>query len=264
MRSAAHNDRDASIPMHLGVTDEQQEIPPALRLEGAPSDGSVSLSLSRTLQRNLIDTFFDLIQSSSSFGFFHRATFLRRWTANSLPSALINAVCGAAFRFISEDPRDHEKGALLIAEAEMAFFKSYGEASIFNVQVLIIIIWYKVGMRKYQEAMILTATVTRLAYVLRLNYENKIISFTAQESRRRLMWSIFTLNTFLAGGLDDFNICPADTIHLSLPCDERSFELDLTVNTPYLCSPPSEASTSNLGMMAYVIRMAHLRERILK
>lgn len=114
------------------------------------------------------------------------------------------------------------------------------------------------------ESLILMATLTRFAFALRLNYENPNLCSLAQESRRRLMWAIYILDTFLAGGLPEFTLCPSTVIHLPLPNLEASFELDISyANVPLYDSGPSSTVDDN-GLLAYYIRVIYLRDSVLR
>jgi Fungal specific transcription factor domain. len=114
------------------------------------------------------------------------------------------------------------------------------------------------------ESLILMATLTRFAFALRLNYENPNLCSLAQESRRRLMWAIYILDTFLAGGLPEFTLCPSNVIHLPLPSLEASFELDISyANVPLYDSGPSSTVDDN-GLLVYYIRVIYLRDSVLR
>lgn len=114
------------------------------------------------------------------------------------------------------------------------------------------------------ESLILMATLTRFAFALRLNYENPNLCSLAQESRRRLMWAIFVLDTFLAGGLPEFTLCQSSVVHLPLPNLEASFELDISyANVPLHDSGPSSTVNDN-GLLAYYIRVIYLRDSVLR
>jgi hypothetical protein len=69
----------------------------------------------------------------------------------------------------------------------------------------------------FTEALMLMGTLTRFAFALRLNYENPNICSLAQESRRRLMWGIYILDTMLVDGAPKFTRCPSNVMHIHLP-----------------------------------------------
>lgn len=114
------------------------------------------------------------------------------------------------------------------------------------------------------EALMLMATLTRFAFTLRLNYGNPKLCSLAQESRRRLMWSIYVLDTFLAGGLPEFTLCPSGVLHLSLPNEETAFELDTSYANVPLCRSTNESDMADIGLLGYYIRVIYLRDTVLR
>jgi hypothetical protein len=103
--------------------------------------------------------------------------------------------------------------------------------------------------------------VARLAYILRLNHEEDRLPFLIQERRRRLMWSIYVMDTFYSSGRTEFTACPTDTIHLRLPCNEQSFAMDVPVVTEPLVPPTDQPPSRDMGLMAYCIRVIDIRDR---
>lgn len=110
----------------------------------------------------------------------------------------------------------------------------------------------------------LMATLARFAFTLRLNYGNTNLCSLAQESRRRLMWSIYVLDTLLAGGLPEFTLCPSDVLHLSLPNEETAFELDTSYANVPLCRSNDESEKADIGLLGYYIRVIYLRDTVLR
>jgi hypothetical protein len=78
------------------------------------------------------------------------------------------------------------------------------------------------------------------------------------------MWSLFTIDVRLAGGIRDFSLCPADAIYVQLPCQERNFELGLEQRTEDLQPNSSQSSGENVGSLATYLRIFWLRHRILQ
>ncbi|CAK7203100.1 hypothetical protein SEUCBS139899_005829 [Sporothrix eucalyptigena] len=120
-----------------------------------------------------------------------------------------------------------------------------------------------------------TPVAVRLAMGLRLNYEQPNMPFLAREGCRRVMWSLYMLVTTLAGGYQDFTLCPAETIHIQLPCHDRNFILNLPQVVAKL-QPPldersknrsdgrSDGSSEKISPLALTFRVMHLRHRILQ
>jgi len=132
--------------------------------------------------------------------------------------------------------------------------------TITKIQTLVLSIRYRMTTRNFSSAFMLLSIAVRMAFGLRLNYENPGLCFLAQESRRRLMWALYMLDSTWSAGLRDFTICPADVIHLQLPGTEEDFELDVPRQTASL----SGHSNRDLSILAYYIRIMSLRYVILQ
>lgn len=117
--------------------------------------------------------------------------------------------------------------------------------------------------RRFGKMLVSMGLTARLAYILRLNHEEERLPFLIQERRRRLMWSIFIMDTLYSSGRAEFTACERETLHIRLPCNERSFTMDVPVVTEPLVprSTPETAGNANLGLMAYCLRVLDIRDR---
>ena len=135
-----------------------------------------------------------------------------------------------------------------------------GQPSIMRTQALLLVIRCKMCIGDYTLAFTQVAMLSRMAFSLRLNYQSPGASFLASETRRRLMWAIYMLDTHWAGGLLEFTTCPADAVHVDLPCTEEGFELDI--------QPSQQVQLHSLsqipGLLAADICVAYLRDQILR
>lgn len=143
----------------------------------------------------------------------------------------------------------------------MQLFMRLSYPSLSDIEALMLTTLDHIMARRFSKMLISACLAARLAYMMRLNYEDGRHGFLMQERRRRLMWAIFTLDTLYSSGRAEFTGCSKETIHLQLPCNERSFTLDIPVMTEPL-SPPDIPTTSDLGLMAYNIRVLDIRDRI--
>ncbi|TLD20297.1 hypothetical protein PspLS_08728 [Pyricularia sp. CBS 133598] len=164
-------------------------------------------------------------------------------------------------------------GARCIDEAETTVLGELEKPSTLKLQTLVLIIKHRILMRRFPSAFMLHAVASRFAVALRLNHENPRLCFLAQESRRRLMWAVYMIDTGIAAGHPDFglweNKAPSN-IRIQLPCNERNFDFDLPEVTEPLEQPapgPDGAippMTDDIGFLALHIRVCLLRSRILQ
>lgn len=121
-------------------------------------------------------------------------------------------------------------------------------------------------MRELIKAQVLVGLAARLAFILGLNYEIPRLGPTNRELRRRLMWSIFTLDKMCSGGLAEMSQCRVENVHIQLPCNEQAFTLGIPAKTQSLRvgDPSPERSDNDMGTMAYLVRLVDIRDRILE
>lgn len=75
------------------------------------------------------------------------------------------------------------------------------------------------------------------------------------------MWSIFTTDTLYSSGKTEFTSCTTETLHIRLPCNEKSFSMDMPVPTGLLNSDPNASGESNVGLLGYCLRVLDIRDR---
>ncbi|KAK1968032.1 hypothetical protein LY78DRAFT_457040 [Colletotrichum sublineola] len=212
-----------------------------------------------------LDNFFRHVHHIPMLSFLHRASLMQRHHAGGLDRPLLLALIGITSLLTDLGPGTRDYGEKCIHESECLILKSLENASTIKVQTLALIIKYRILTRRFSSAFMLAATAARFATALRLNYENPDLCFLAQESRRRLMWALFMIDQGMAGGYRDLTLWTPETIHMSLPCNERDFEFDLAPPSLRPLVPgPDESENDDIGSLALHVRILWLRGRILK
>ncbi|KAK2002637.1 hypothetical protein LX36DRAFT_229234 [Colletotrichum falcatum] len=212
-----------------------------------------------------LDNFFRHVHHIPMLSFLHRASLMQRHHAGGLDRPLLLALIGITSVLTDLGPGTRDYGEKCIHESESLILKSLENASTIKVQTLALIIKYRILTRRFSSAFMLAATAARFATALRLNYENPDLCFLAQESRRRLMWALFMIDQGMAGGYRDLTLWTPETIHISLPCNERDFEFDLAPPSLRPLVPnPDESENDDIGSLALHVRILWLRGRILK
>lgn len=129
----------------------------------------------------------------------------------------------------------------------------------------------------------LSGLAVRMAHALKINTEasadilctdssESAPSVVTKESRRRLMWACYVLDAWAGSGIDQLTLLRENDIKIQLPCNERNFGLRIPSITETLgvghvlqFLPPSvvpRKPASNMGIMAYYIRVVALWKRI--
>jgi hypothetical protein len=213
-----------------------------------------------------VDTFFDLLYPNPEFCYLHRAIFVKMLGTGQIDTVLLKSVCGVAARLL---PACHhslrESAACWLEDAERDSLSSFAHVSVSRLQALLTLVLHFHAVRKYRKTLFMFSHCVRMAFLLRLNHEDNSQNFLSREMRRRLMWSIYIMDTFLSGGLADFVLCPSDRICIQLPCEEIDFRLARDSKTAHLHntkgSPPHQI---RLSALAYLIRVFDIRDRILR
>ncbi|KAK9327533.1 fungal-specific transcription factor domain-containing protein [Lipomyces starkeyi] len=252
------NSTEDAIDDTNGAPKSQQSKGP----NGAFPSLTRQLGPEKEIIENHIKAFFEYVYPIPGNSFIHRALFLQNWTKQTHNPILLKAMCGASARFISKDP-DHERQALIwSSEALSQVLKMLAKPSVVTIQSLLLIIFTQASLRNFSSVMALSALTARMAFTLRLNYEERKLPFTAQECRRRVMWAIFVVDTFYASGQVDLSVCPIERMQVQLPCNERCFAYEIEVETELLRRPLGQPVAGNLGLLAYLIRIFDIRYRI--
>ncbi|RYP68645.1 hypothetical protein DL771_006515 [Monosporascus sp. 5C6A] len=152
---------------------------------------------------------------------------------------------------------------LWIQQAEQVVLQQIGRPSIFHLQALLLIIRYRIESGDFPTAFMLAALAARAAVALRLNYERSELLHVAQEARRRLFWSLYLLDDFFCVGLREFELCPEETIHMQLPCDDDLFEAGQFSETGFLQSDPSQSQLT-VGLRGTFLRLTSARRAVFR
>jgi Fungal specific transcription factor domain len=190
----------------------------------------------------------------------HQAAITESYRAGVLHKSLVLALVGLTSSLVNLGPGTRELGVRYIDEAESILLREMETPTLSKLQALILIIKYRENTRRFASVFMLTAMAMRSAIALRLNYEHPSQPCLTREGCRRVLWSLFMIDTHLAGGYQDFTLCPADIIHVQLPCHEINYKLNLPSQAPNLSS---STTAEELSPLAHVIHVRWLRHRVL-
>lgn len=220
-----------------------------------------------TLVLRALEVFFRTLHYIPVFSFMHQAVITESYRAGVLDKALVLALVGLTSSLADLGPGTRELGTRYIDEAESILLKDMESPKISKVQALILVIKHRENARRFGSVFMLTAIAARFVTALRLNYEHKAQPFLTREGCRRLLWSLFMIDTHIAGGYQDFALLPADIIHVQLPCHEDTYKLNLPSATPSLhdgnTALAGSTAMEELSPLAQVIRVRWLRHRVL-
>ncbi|KAK3370684.1 hypothetical protein B0H63DRAFT_514719 [Podospora didyma] len=218
------------------------------------------------------DNFFRHVHHIPMFSFLHRASLMERYHAGSLDRSLLLALVGITVLLTDMGPGMDDYGNHCIDDAVAMCLAELEKPSILRLQALVIAVKHRILSKRFSAAFMLHAVASRFATALRLNYENPSLCFLARESRRRLMWSLYMIDSAISGGQPDVALWPdaERQIHIQLPCNERNFEFDLPEPTEPLQPPAPDLKgvmpplPDVVGFMALQVRIHWMRTKILQ
>lgn len=105
----------------------------------------------------------------------------------------------------------------------------------------------------------------RAATALRLNYERPELSFIAQETRRRVLWALTSIDGLFSVGLPEYETIPHSIIYQRLPSSEKSFKYgNSQCQLSARRSLSSDVSTEDEGLLADCIRLSKISKDIMR
>lgn len=154
-----------------------------------------------------------------------------------------------------------------LKEADWEIMKDHNRFSIPRLQVLLLLMFDDFAKGDLGAVAFRVALAARLVFGLKLNYPTEAVPFTNQECRRRHSWCTYLLDKLVAGGgLPYPSICPRGSIHVQVPCDSRSFQLEYECVNPTLdefaLNPATYKNFSSIGVTSYLVRILDLYDQI--
>ncbi|KAK0728783.1 poly polymerase catalytic domain-containing protein [Lasiosphaeria miniovina] len=238
----------------------------------APAASELGLDPDEPLALRAFDNFFRHVHHMPMFSFLHRASLMERYHTGSLDRSLLLALVGITALLTDLGPGMVDYGDRCIEEAVAICLAELEKPSILRLQALVIAVKHRILSKRLSSAFMVHAVASRFATALRLNHENANLCFLARESRRRLMWSLYMIDSAISSGQPDVALWPdaERQIHVQLPCNERNFEFDLPEPTETL-QPPLPGLDGVvpplpdvLGFMALQVRIHWMRTRTLQ
>lgn len=215
----------------------------------------------------LLDTFFQGPHRFCFYTFVHRQGYTRMLENNLVPRQLPLIISATALR--CQDAESTLPDRWADECRELVLRDVFNRISTANLQTLLLLQRYEWHRGSHLAAWFIAGLAFRLANALQLYQDpserrgdsNIALPIAVMETRRRLIWSCFVMDTIPDSGDRPFN--PATdpkTIKARLPCDEASYELGIDSNPGYFHDPLGDYH--HLGrpsISAFLIRMTALR-----
>ncbi|THX17642.1 hypothetical protein D6D17_02451 [Aureobasidium pullulans] len=227
------------------------------------------------LQNNtLLDAYFTRIHSKPYYILDEAAT-RQRWQTGQLPPSVINAIHAVTARFAPQHLGGHNAAVRHSEECAVRArnLTDIDDPTIENVQVLLLLsnAFFQAGKGK-KSYMLLTSAIS-MAYALSLHRELPAglrISPNEREGRRKLFWTCYVMDRFLASGSKRPSLIADEAIFLRLPgwqSDSTSIPYEGNffsngVNLP-MSSGPGRLQQSGGSMLIEIARILGITNRYL-
>ncbi|CAK7233699.1 hypothetical protein SEUCBS140593_008688 [Sporothrix eucalyptigena] len=209
--------------------------------------------------------------------------------------ALLQIVCAHGAKFCALDYSEtvaqqpsklvQAAGHAWAQAAEQTLMTNYGRISVTSLMTAVLLYDYRYRLGDFAHALVMSGVTTRMAHALQLNMEppsqpnrantgergeggdgvdsteraSVVLSPVERESRRRLMWACYVIDTWTGSGVDQLTLMRGADLHIQLPCNERDFLFQRSVVTGRL---DDETSSENSGLMASYIRIVSIWKRV--
>ncbi|KAF7542202.1 hypothetical protein G7Z17_g11793 [Cylindrodendrum hubeiense] len=230
-----------------------------------------------TLLHKHIQAFFANIYPCQANGFIHRGTLLRTFHSGEIDRKLLLAICAVASRFVKDPVASANTTVQSEAWTKEAKTLLYvDDMTTDTVAAALLLARHDVNSGNYSSAWMLSSMATRAALALGLNKESRTddtpMSFSEQETRRRLFWACYCLDRMMATGLSELVVLRNEHIRLQLPCEEHQYlfsipcwtpVINLEVEMPAIEQEPSHSSR-DIGLFGHYVQIMQMRYSILK
>ncbi|PKS12422.1 hypothetical protein jhhlp_000628 [Lomentospora prolificans] len=276
-----------------------RDIPEAAHLSGigvgimAPdSAGELSDSSWRWLYQSMLpdksglkllaESYFSHVHSLRNLGFIHKPTFIRSidqgTTAAEFGEAVLYLVCALGARYmlssrVSQGTASSDIPGRIWGRKARKLVRTI--TCISSVQNLMAMVLYaEYGLRIGDNAFVymIVGCCTRMSRFLRMDEEDSRPdspeihgeALTRRESKRRLMWSCYILDSFVGAGVDGNLSWVTDIPNIPLACSERNF-LHRTNNPPVYAEVDRRLhSLTPTGLRGNICRVVYIRTQILR
>ncbi|KAJ5212495.1 uncharacterized protein N7498_004141 [Penicillium cinerascens] len=238
---------------------------------------------SRTELRQLLSLYFDGPHYFCFYTFLHRPTVEQMFDNSTVLSPLLLIVIATSLHFVQPDNPlpDHwadECRRLVMADI-------FSPPSTTTLQTLLLLQRYDWHRADHISAWFISGLAVRLAHGLKLHRElsdEAGTAITMRETRHRLLWSCFVMDSMIDGGCKPLGSLNVSSIDVPLPCNERAFHLGLETNMQTLGhlvdhrraslsstsshphNPLLDGDDAGPGISAFLVNLASLRTEILQ
>ncbi|KAL4925306.1 uncharacterized protein BDV17DRAFT_300341 [Aspergillus undulatus] len=194
-----------------------------------PPNGSKDLPLSplfpirRQEMTDAIDGYFRHLYPIPSFAFLHEPSVRQHCHHGTFDQPLALALAAVTHVCLRPCHDKAQECRAWISRAEADVWEHLHQPSIYRIQTLLLIVHYHIQTGEFSRAYMLAGMAARSATALRLNYERPELGLVAQETRRRVLWALTSIDGHFSVGLPEYETMPYAIVYQQLPRPEQEF-----------------------------------------
>ncbi|KAJ5475936.1 hypothetical protein N7475_001665, partial [Penicillium sp. IBT 31633x] len=242
----------------------------------------------------LVEEYFAHVHSLRCFGFVHKPSFMQRLDEDlescCNDESLLHIICALGAKFFALDySSQFPPESILTAGNQWAkiakarIFADLDDLCLEKLMTAILLYDHDLRIGSYASAFILSGITARISQALQLNLESSADILCAHsdsnspimnESKRRLMWSCYVMDSWVGSGVNQLTLLEDKDLKIQLPCHSHNFSLGTPCITELidvgkvLKFIPKEQTyfqpAQNMGIEAYFIRLVSIRKRVLR
>ena len=217
------NERDTADALEEVIGSLIMMAPQVPRRSFSQGDAPSPTSIVTDSMLALVDAFFNTLYPLPSYAFIHPGTAKRQCRDGQMNRALASGICAITSLHLGYH---HSAATRWIQDTEQNIWMHLEHPNVPRLQALLLVIYYRMETGNLQRAFMLTANAARFAAAMRLNHERPELDLIAQETRRRIVWSLKIIERYFSVGLPEFELCPTEAIYLSYPSSEEEYSGD--------------------------------------
>lgn len=170
-----------------------------------------------------INAFFQHLYPIPSFAFLHEPTVRHQCENDTLDDSIAMSIAATVSLWLSPDHNSSQEISHSINCVETSIWNQLEKPCIRQLQCLLLIVHCHIRLGRFSRAYMLAGLAARAATALKLNYERPELSFIAQETRRRVLWALSSIDGFFSVGLPEYEAIPHTIIYQRFPSSEEAF-----------------------------------------
>lgn len=215
------------------------------------------------LQR--IDDFFNHLYPLPSFAFLHEPSVRQQCANGTIDQNLALSISAISKMSLSADRLPSDASSLWIATVETEIWSQLEKPSIIQLQSLLLVVHYHIQIGRFSRAYMLAGLAARAVTGLRLNYERPELSFIAQETRRRVLWALSSIDGSFSVGLPEYETISHSIIYQRLPSSEEAYrDGNPTAQIPGQQHLMEADSTEVCSLLATCIQLSKIAKDIMR